>query len=154
MAAISNQLRRFSMRRSAVLVLAAIVAAPCIAGAAGDTNEQLIKHYRKKNNIPSTQKVTVTGLKDSTIKGAKEGTLEIGDGPGAQKVPFIASPDLRYAAFGAQGDTSMAKDVTIGRWKGVMEWVALRGEPRKGPESAKVTSVEYSDFQWPLCSRC
>jgi protein-disulfide isomerase len=141
------------MRQFAVLLLAAMVAAPCIAGAAGDSNEALIKYYRKKNNVPPSQKVAVTGVKDSTIKGAKEGMLEIGEGPAVQKVPFIASPDLRYAAFGAAGDTSMAKDVTIDPSKEVMEKISLKGEPHKGPENAKVTIVEYSDFQCPFCSK-
>src|SRR5689334_8239807 len=106
MAAISTQPRRSSMRQSVVLLLAATLAAPCVAGAAGDGSEQLIKYYRKKQNLPPTQKVAVTGVKDSSIKGAKEGTLEIGDGAGAQKVSFIATPDLKYVVFGNVEDVT------------------------------------------------
>src|SRR5690242_15143421 len=121
MAVISIQPRRFSMRQSAVLVLAALLAVPCIAGAAGDSNEALIKYYRKKNNVPPSQKVAVTGVKDSTIKGAKEGLLEIGEGPAAQKIPFVASPDLRYAVFGTAGGTSAVEDVTVDPSKALMD---------------------------------
>ena len=135
------------MRQSVVLLLAATLAAPCVAGAAGDGSEQLIKYYRKKQNLPPTQKVAVTGVKDSSIKGAKEGTLEIGDGAGAQKVSFIATPDLKYVVFGN------VEDVTVDPSKAIMDKISLKGEPHKGPENAKVTIVEYSDFQCPFCSK-
>ena len=141
------------MRQSAVLVLAALLAAPCVAGAAGDSSEALIKYYRKKNNVAPAQKVAVTGLKDSTIKGAKEGLLEIGEGPATQKIPFVASPDLRYAVFGTAGGTTAVEDVTVDPSKALMDKISLKGEPHKGPESAKVTIVEYSDFQCPFCSK-
>ena len=135
------------MRQSAVLLLAAMLAAPGVAGAAGDGTEQLIKYYRKKQNVPPATKVTVTGVKDSSIKGAKEGTLEVGDGASAQKISFVASPDLRYAVFGT------IEDVSIDPSKAVMAKISLKGEPHKGPENAKVTIVEYSDFQCPFCSK-
>jgi len=34
-----------------------------------------------------------------------------------------------------------------------MEKISLKGEPAKGPGNAKVTIVEYSDFQCPFCAR-
>jgi protein-disulfide isomerase len=135
------------MRLSSQLVLAGVLACAGLATAAADGNEQLIKYYRKKQNVPTAQKVTVTGLHDSTIKGAKEGTLEVGEGPAAQKVSFIASPDLRYAVFGT------VEDVSVDPSKAVMQKISLKGEPAKGPATAKVTIVEYSDFQCPFCSK-
>ncbi len=135
------------MRLVAMLFVGGIVLAAGFAGAAGDGTEQLIKYYRKKSNLPPSQKVAVTGLKDSSIKGAKEGTLEIGEGAAAQKVGFIASPDLKYAVFGA------IEDVSVDPSKAVMQKIDLKGQPHKGPENAKVTIVEYSDFQCPFCSK-
>ena len=114
---------------------------------AATPDEQLIKYYRKKANVPPSQKVTVSGLHDSTIKGAKEGTLEIGEGAAAQKVPFTMSADGRYAVF------APVEDVTVDPAKAVMDKISLKGEPFKGPANAKVTIVEYSDFQCPFCSR-
>ncbi|HLY36934.1 MAG TPA: thioredoxin domain-containing protein [Candidatus Binatia bacterium] len=135
------------MRQAVVLVLAATLIAPCVAGAAGDGSEQLIKYYRKKNNIAPGMKVAVTGVKDSSIKGAKEGTLEVGEGAGAQKSTFIATPDLKFVVFGT------VEDVTVDPSKALMAKINLKGEPHKGPENAKVTIVEYSDFQCPFCSK-
>src|SRR5205809_528390 len=131
------------MRQSATLLLAVMLAVPGVAGAAGDGTEQLIKYYRKKQNVAPSTKVAVTGVKDSTIKGAKEGTLEVGEGQAAQKVTFVASSDLRYAVFGA------VEDVSVDPSKAVMDKISLKGEPHKGPDTAKVTIVEYSDFQCP-----
>ena len=134
------------MRRIGVLVLGGLLAV--VATASADSSEQLIKYYRKKNNLPPAQKVTLTGLKDSTsIKGAKEGTLEIGDGAAAQKVSVIASSDLKFVVFG------QIEDVTVDPSKAVMDKIALKGEPSKGGANAKVTIVEYSDFQCPFCSK-
>src|SRR5206468_8114081 len=120
---------RSSMRSSGVLVLGSVLLAAGLAAAAADNSEQLIKYYRKKNNVPPSSKVAVTGLKDSSIKGAKEGTLEVGEGQAAQKVPFVASADLHFAVFGA------AEDVTVDPSKAIMGKINLKGEPHKGPEN-------------------
>jgi protein-disulfide isomerase len=131
------------MRFSGVLLLGGVLLGGA-AVAAADQSEQLIKYYRKKSNLPPTQTLKIADLKDSTsIKGAKEGVIDLGN----QKVPFIASSDLRYVVFAA------AEDVTVDPSKAVMDKISLKGEPSKGPANAKVTIVEYSDFQCPFCSK-
>jgi protein-disulfide isomerase len=130
---------------SRFLVLGGVVLGAGLAAAAGE--EQLIKYYRKKSNVPPAATVTVTGLKDSAVKGLKEGTLEIGQGPQTRKVPFVASADMKYAVFAG------LEDVTSDPSKAVMAKIDLKGEPAKGPATAKVTIVEYSDFQCPFCTR-
>ena len=134
------------MRRISVLVLVLGGLLAVVATAAAD-NDQVIKYYRKKNNLPPAQKVALTGVKDSTIKGAKDGTLEIGEGAAVQKVTVTMSPDGRYVVFG------QVEDVTVDPSKAVMEKISLTGEPFKGGAAAKVTIVEYSDFQCPFCSK-
>src|SRR3989440_4432003 len=141
-----------SMRRC-VLMLGALVAAvgctstPASTPSESTNTEQLVKYYRKKNNLPPSTKLAVTGLHDSSITGAKEGTLEIGEGAGAQKVPVVASPDGHFVAFGG------VEDVTVDPSKAIMAKIDLKDQPVKGPADAKVTIVEYSDFQCPFCSR-
>ena len=117
-----------------------------IAGTAaivGADDQQLIKYFRKKSNVPPAQEVKVTGVKDSVVKGLKEGTLDVG----GRKVPFVMSADGRYAIFAA------VEDVTSDPSKAVMEKISLKGEPFKGGANAKVIIIEYSDFQCPFCTR-
>src|SRR5262245_6157625 len=105
--------------RRLVLSMAGLVMAASAFGAT-PSDEQIIKYYRKKANVPPAQKVAVTGLKESSIKGVKEGNLEIGDGPGVRKVPFVMSADGRYAIF------SSIEDVTVDPSKAVMEKINLK----------------------------
>ena len=135
------------MRAAHILTIGGLLLLGGIASAAGDDTEQLIKYYRKKANVAPSMKVAVTGLHDSAIKGVKEGTVELGDGQAVRKVSFTASPDLRYAAFAS------VEDVSVDPSKAVMQKIDLKGQPGKGPVDAKVTIVEYSDFQCPFCSR-
>src|SRR5512140_1417157 len=135
-------MKRFAVRMA--LVCLALAATSGLASA--DTAEEsLAKYYRKKNNVPPQAKVAVQGLKDSTnFKGSKEGTLTIGEGPAAKSVGFVASNDLKWVVFGDIIDTSVDPS------KAVMAKMNLKDEPFSGPKDAKVTIVEYSDFQCPF----
>jgi protein-disulfide isomerase len=129
---------------AALVVVVAVVAAP----AATIDNDRLIKYYRSKANLPPTQKIVVADVKKSALnKNMEEGTLEIGEEPALQRVSFVASEDGRYVIFGDVEDT------TVDPRKVTMSKIDLSGLPSKGGRSAKVTIVEYSDFQCPFCNR-
>jgi protein-disulfide isomerase len=134
------------MRISRVLMLAGPLLLAGLASAALD-EQRLVKYFRKKSNLPPAQKVSVSGLHPSAIKGVQEGNLEIGDPPNTRQIPFALSADGRYAMFG------QIEDLTVDPAKLVMQKISLKGEPSKGPANAKVTIVEYSDFQCPFCAR-
>jgi protein-disulfide isomerase len=133
---------------SGLALVCLVVAATSGFARAATPEESLATYYRKKNNVPAQLKVTVQGLKDSTnFKGSKEGTLTIGEGQGGKTVAFVASPDLKWVVFGDVVDTS------VDPAKAVMAKINLKDEPHSGAKDAKVTIVEYSDFQCPFCKR-
>jgi protein-disulfide isomerase len=130
-----------------LIALAVVLGLGASAALAQDAStEQLIKFFRKKNNIPPSAQVTVSGLKDSVIKGAKEGVLDVGP-PQPKRVPFTLSSDGKYALF---GDTV---DLTVDPSKAVMAKIKLDGVACRGPKDAKVTIVKFSDYQCPFCAK-
>ena len=138
------------MNRFAARCAFACLALALTSGLArADTPEEsLAKYYRKKNNVPAQAKVAVQGLKDSpTFKGSKEGTILIGEGPGAKTIGFVATPDLKWVVFGDLVDTSVDPS------KAIMAKINLKDEPFLGAKDAKIVIVEYSDFQCPFCKR-
>lgn len=113
-------------------------------GATDDaTSKKLVEYYRRKANVPPSAQVEVKDLKASPIKGAKTGTLSVG----GRDTQVTISDDGRYVIFGE------IEDLTADPFAGVMKKISLKGVPFKGPANAKVTIVEYSDFQCPFCSR-
>lgn len=126
----------------------ALVAGPLVPVVAhADEASQVIEYFRKKANVPPNVPAKVVDMKDSKIKGAKEGFIELGTPPRTQKQPFLVSTDGRYAVFGS------IDDLTVNPYDEVMKKIDIKGHPTRGPKDAKVTIVEYSDFQCPFCAR-
>jgi protein-disulfide isomerase len=126
-----------------LLVVVAVGAAPAVT----IDNDKLVSYYRSKASVPPTQKIVVTNVKKSALDKHVEGTLEVGEEPALQRVPFVASEDGRYVVFGD------VEDISVDPMKATMSKIDLRGFPSKGGSDARVTIVEYSDFQCPFCSR-
>jgi protein-disulfide isomerase len=105
-----------------------------------------ISEYFGKSVTPGVA-LRVTDLAPAEVAGWNKGTLEVSAGGNNQNMNFLVSQDGRYFI---SGDVI---DLTVDPLKAVMQKIDLKGEPARGPDDAKVTIVEYSDFQCPFCSR-
>ena len=138
-------MKRFQSIGVVVFVLLGSACSWAVAAHAAEdaTTKKLVEYYRRKANVPPSAQIEVQDLQASKIKGAKSGVLKVGP----QEVPFTISDDGRYAVFGA------LEDLSADPFAAVMKKISLKGKPIKGPADAKVTIVEYSDFQCPFCAR-
>ncbi|MCI0455104.1 MAG: thioredoxin domain-containing protein [Candidatus Dadabacteria bacterium] len=82
-------------------------------------------------------------FKDTPVAGLKEGKIPLG----RQSFPVLMSKDGKYMILGELIDSK------VNPLQETMKKISLNGVPVKGNTNAKVTIVEYSDFQCPFCKR-
>jgi len=146
---------RPTLRATVPLIAVVAIACGCSRGPEGgggpaasdDTVSQRVVQYFEKTVTTPGLTFKVSGLQDAEIPGWRKGNLEVSLGQQSQNVAFYVSRDGRYLF---RGD---AVDLTVDPLKQVMNKISLEGKPSRGPADAKVTMVEYSDFQCPFCGR-
>jgi len=82
-------------------------------------------------------------FKQSPIKGLKQGKILVG----RQPFSVLITDDGKHLIAGDLIDT------TVNPIKQTRDKISLKDVPVKGNKNAKVTVVEYSDFQCPFCRR-
>ncbi|MBK7975357.1 MAG: thioredoxin domain-containing protein [Deltaproteobacteria bacterium] len=122
--------------------------APTAAADRLPNQDKLAQFFRGKVNLPPNVPMQVGNVKDSVaFGGLKEGTIEVGEGPQKRTIPFVATADGRWVMFGTP------QDITVDPKQEILAKIKLEGQPFRGAADAKVTIVEYSDFQCPYCKR-
>jgi len=149
-------MRRRTLTLVALAALAAVACSgpkstePGAGGGAVANKEEVsrrIEEYFAKSVTPGIG-LKVTEITLSEVPGWNKGTLEVAaGGNNTQTMSFLVSPDGKYFISGE------VTDLTLDPLKAVMEKIDLDDRPARGPDDAKVTIVEYSDFQCPFCSR-
>jgi protein-disulfide isomerase len=115
------------------------------SSAGDDTiNQRIADYFGKAVSTPGVA-FKVTKIEPAEMPGWRKGHLEASLGEQKQDIPFYVTDDGRYLF---RGD---AIDLTVDPFVALMNKIKLPGAPTRGPSDAKVTVVEYSDFQCPYC---
>ncbi len=141
---------RFGHGSSPAALLAVMLAASC-GGGGGRANDEtigqrVVEYFGKAVTTPGVT-FKVIKLEPAEMPGWRKGHLEAALGEQKQDVLVYVSDDGRYLFRGE------AIDLTVDPFVALMQKIKLDGEPSRGPADAKVTVVEYSDFQCPYCGR-
>lgn len=133
------------------VVLAVVLAAGCggqsRAPASDDAiNQHVVDYFGKAVSTPGVA-FKVTKIEPAEMPGWRKGHLEASLGDQKQDILFYVTDDGRYLFRGE------AIDLTVDPFVALMNKIKLTGAPSRGPADAKVTVVEYSDFQCPYCGQ-
>jgi protein-disulfide isomerase len=119
---------------------------PAPAAAKSDDVARRIEEYFAKSVTPGIT-LKASGINPSQVPGWNKGVLDVDANGNKQSIPFLVSLDGRYFVSGE------VTDLTVDPLEAVMKKIDLANRPSRGPDDAKVTIVEFSDFQCPFCSR-
>ena len=124
-------------------------ATPAAPSAAEKTEieQRLQQYYRKAADVPPEVSLTVVDLAPASVPGLLTANLQASNGTNTQKVPLLISRDGHYFA------QAELMDLTADPYRLNADKINVTGVPMRGNPNAKVTIVEYSDFQCPFCSR-
>ena len=142
-------MRRIQTALAMIFMAASIAAAQAPAGPAELAPAQLQKkveaQVRKLFALGPSYTIKVGAPAESQLPGLLAVNVEVTSEGGSDSVPFYISKDGRYLMRGEIFDTT--KDP----FADTRAQIILAGAPFKGPANARVTVVEYADFQCPTC---
>jgi len=110
-------------------------------------DERVQAYFKKTTNLPPNVTLKVVDLTPAELPGMLTASIEASNGSNTQKVPIMVSRDGHYFVQG------QLIDLSVDPLKSAMNKIKLKDQPIRGNPEAKVTIVEYSDFQCPYCSR-
>ncbi len=135
------------MRRAFVAVL--LICLGCSAQSPPSDIARLIeRQVRSRYALPSEVKVVVGALRPSEFANYDALTVTISSSNKKQDLEFLLSRDhkalVRFTKF----------DLTSDPYAEIMKKIDVSGRPTRGNiNNAKVTVVNYDDFECPFCSR-
>jgi protein-disulfide isomerase len=109
--------------------------------------QRVEQYFRKVANVPAGVTLKLVDVVPANAPGLLTATLEASNGTDTQRVPLLVSRDGRYFTQG------QLVDLSIDPYQTIMAKISLKDQPMRGNPNAKVTIVEYSDFECPFCSK-
>jgi protein-disulfide isomerase len=126
-------------------------AAPGADSKASQSDAQIDKRIenqiRAHFSVPPQVQIKVSAPKPSEIPGYSTITITMSDGEKSKEYEFLLSKDQKTLA-------RMTKiDISKDPYQETMSKIDITGRPVRGNKDAKVTIVNYDDFECPFCSR-
>ncbi|MCL4469186.1 MAG: thioredoxin domain-containing protein [Deltaproteobacteria bacterium] len=118
----------------------------------GLTNETVLKekitaYMRKAFNIPANVKISVGHISASEVPGLDKSVVDVSIGERKQTQDIYISRNGKYLILGKV--FNLNEDPLKETWSKI----TLNGSPVRGADHAKVTVVEFTDFECPYCGR-
>jgi len=118
---------------------AAVSSAPLTPEIAHRVTTEIRSHY----NVPAQVTISLSAPKPSATAGYDELVVTFAGGKTNTQHDFLISTDRKTLAHVEKMDIS----------QDLMSRIDVKGRPVKGNPSAKVTIINFDDFQCPFCSR-
>jgi len=115
--------------------------------APSDITQSIERHVRAQYSLPPDVKVIVGPLRPSDFANYDALTVTFSSATKKQDFSFLLSHDhktlIRLSKF----------DLTTDPYAETMKKIDVNGRPTRGNKDAKVTIVNFDDFECPFCSR-
>lgn len=112
-----------------------------------ELNKRIQDQIRAHFSVPESVSITVGAPKPSTFTGYQTVVVTMSDGEKTKSYDFLLSQDGKKLARMSSFDIS--KDP----YEEAMSKIDTAGRPIRGNKDAKVTIVNYDDFECPFCAR-
>ncbi|HZE81799.1 MAG TPA: thioredoxin domain-containing protein [Candidatus Polarisedimenticolia bacterium] len=116
---------------------------PVAAPLTPEVTHRIITEIRSRYNVPPRVTMTVSDPKPGTTSGYDDLVVSFFGGTTNTHHDFLISTDRKMLAHLEKIDIS----------QDLMSKIDVKGRPVKGNPNAKVTIVNFDDFQCPFCSR-
>jgi protein-disulfide isomerase len=108
-----------------------------------ETTHRITTEIRSRYNVPPQVTISISDPKPGNMSGFDDLVVTFTGGTNSTHHDFLISTDRKTLAHVEKIDIS----------QDLMSKIDVKGRPVKGNASAKVTIVNFDDFQCPFCSR-
>lgn len=108
-----------------------------------EITHRIQSEVRSRYNVPPQVKISVSEPKPSEVPGYEQIVVTFSEGTHSSSHDFLLSKDRKTLAHLEKIDIS----------QDLMSRIDVKGRPARGNADAKVTIINYDDFQCPYCTR-